>query len=1073
MRLSWNTCIFCLAVFLFSCQPDLPEEVAVAYEKLPEALDFNVHVKPILSDKCYLCHGPDKASQKAGLQLDIAEAAYNELPESPGKFAIKPGSLKKSEVFHRILAEDEEVVMPPSESNLKLSDYEKAVIIKWIEEGAEYKPHWAFIPAEKQNPPETKFADWAKNPIDQFVGKRLEEESLTPATSAPKEILLRRLSLDLTGLPPSIAEIESFKNDDSPEAYEKQVDRLLASKHYGEKMAADWMDLARFADTHGYSVDRYRDMSPWRDWVIKSFNKNMPYDQFITWQLAGDLLPNATKEQRLATGFNRLHPQNMEGGIVEEEFKVEYVLDRVNTAGTAFMGLTLGCARCHDHKYDPISQKEYFEMSSFFNNVNEAGQISWDNALPVPTMLWPTEKQEKLLALLEKNVKEKEQAKEEIAEEESTAFQRWLEAEKYQQLAQSKNLKGMLALFNFDGNSLSNKINPSQQGKMKRQSSNKELPEFTKGAEKEGLLLNGDTWFDCAKIGMFKRSEPFSVGIEVNIPKSVKDGVIFHRGSGAALYNFKGFHLALKDNRMQLLMAHTAPDNAIIEYAEDIPRDEWVQLTVTYDGSSKADGYKLFVNGEEAFTEVVVDNLYKDIVFYEGTLGGIPGIQIGARYRGQGIGGAKVDDITIFDRMLTPLEVLQLAKSSAFNQITEKTKEQLTKQEIEWLFEYYLHQQSAPYNSALQTLEIARTEQAESLNQVQEVMVMKEMPEPRKTYLLERGQYDAHGEEVFPNTPESVLPMPEALPKNRLGFAQWLTHKEHPLTARVAVNRYWQNLFGRGLVNTTEDFGNQGELPSHRELLDWLAVSFRESGWDVKALMKSMVMSATYRQNSKTSKKLRERDPHNILLARGPTVRLSSEMLRDNALSASGLLNRKIGGKSVKPYQPAGLWVMNSSKYVRDTGDKLYRRSLYTFWKRTVPHPTLSTFDQPERSECTVRRQKTNTPLQALVLLNDPAFVEACRVMGETITKHASPEAGIKNIYTKLTAQELKPQELEVLLKLQKAEYEKFKQHPEKSIGWLNTGEYRVNVSLDQALVAANTVVASTILNSDASITKR
>ncbi|GAB5555340.1 MAG: DUF1553 domain-containing protein [Saprospiraceae bacterium] len=1056
---------------LCSCAPELPDDVAEAYKKLPEKLDFNIHVKPILSDKCYLCHGPDKANQKAGLRLDFAESAYSPLPEHPRAVAIQPGKLSKSEVVRRILSEEEAVRMPTPASNLNLTAFEKATIIKWIEDGAEYKPHWAFIKPVRAKVPELT-SKWANNPIDHFVLNKLEQQGFKPSKEANKSLLLRRLSFDLTGLPPSPEEITDFLADDSADAYEKQVDRLLASPYYGEKMATDWLDLARFADTHGYSVDRYRDMSPWRDWVIKAFNDNMPYQQFATWQIAGDLLPNATKEQKLATAFNRIHPQNMEGGIIPEEFRVEYVLDRTNTTGLSLMALTVSCARCHDHKYDPISQKEYYEMSSFYNNVNEAGQISYDNAMPVPNMLWTDEKKDSLLAMLEQLSDKALKNTRKIAKKEEQAFQKWISSETYQSVRPRNSSTDLLAHFTFDDQVLTNKLD-GKKGSMKRSGSNQESPSFSPGKFKEGLLLDGDAWFDCANIGVFNRYQPFSVGLWVNIPETIEEGVILHKGSGAAIYNYKGFHLAIKNNQLELLMAHTTPDNAILEYAQNVPRNEWIHLAITYDGSSTAAGYKLFMNGKELNTRVEVDNLYKDIVFNGNVIGGEPGIQIGARWRGQGIGDARIDEVMIFKRALSALEILQMFDQASFQAFLNTPNTQLTDDQRQELYNYYLVNLSSTYQNALSSLQERRKIYADSVETIPEVMIMKEMAAPRPTYILNRGAYDAKGEQVFPNTPSAVLPWKSEYPKNRLGLAQWIFDKDHPLTARVAVNRYWQNYFGRGLVNTTEDFGNQGELPSHPELLDWLAIQFMESGWDVKALQKIMVMSAAYRQDSYTSPKMRELDPANIFLARGPTQRLSSEMVRDQALFASGLMVTKMGGKSVKPYQPAGLWSMNSSRYKRDSGDDLYRRSLYTFIKRAVPNPTLSTFDQPDRSECTVKRQKTNTPLQALVLLNDPTFVEASRALGVVMSKKETLQEGIIDTYIRLTGKRPTEEELRLFQELHQKEYAKFLEAPEKAKGWLEVGEYRPDSGIDNMLLAANTVVASVIMNSDASITKR
>lgn len=1070
MRLKYLLVIFVFQV-LASCSTTLPEDVAIEYDKLPQALDFNIHVKPILSDKCFLCHGPDKGNQKAGLRLDMAEAAYAELPESPGKKAINPGSLNGSQVFHRIISEDTEVVMPNIKSNLKLTAYEKAVLVKWIEDGAEYKPHWSFTKPERPESPVVVEKEWVKNPIDQFIADKLELNELKPSIEADKELLLRRATFDLTGLPPALENIKEFLADDSEQAYEKQVDKLLETEAYGEKMAMDWMDLSRFADTHGYTVDRYRDMSPWRDWVIKTFNENLPYNEFVLWQIAGDMLPNPSREQVLATAFNRIHPQNMEGGIVPEEFRVEYVLDRVNTAGQAFMALTVGCSKCHDHKYDPISQKEYYEMSSFFNNVSESGQISWDNAMPVPTLLYSTAEQDEVIKFLNDEIASKAEDLSKIEAREEAAFKKWIDSEKYKKDVITKYPKSIVAHFEFEDTTLVNSLNSSEKGRMKRAGSSDENPTFEEGKNAEGLLMDGDAWFDAGGLGAYRDGETFSVSINAKIPKDLKNGVIFHKGDGAALYCLKGYHLAIKDNRLELLMAHTAPGNSIIEITDqDVPREVWTNFTLTYDGTGKASGLRVYQDGVELKTRVKEDNLYKDIHFKREKE---PGVQVGARWRGKGIGGAIVDDLMIFDNELSPIEILQISDHTQFEKIMSKANQDMSSVELKALGRYYLNNHSSAYEKALEKIEMVRKLHADSVESVQEVMVMRESSEPRNTFILQRGVYDAYGEEVFPNTPETILPMPDDLPKTRLGFAQWLTHPDHPLTARVTVNRYWQNYFGRGIVRTTEDFGNQGELPSHPELLDWLAVEFMESGWDVKALQKLIVMSATYRQSSRASKELLEIDNENILLARGPTVRLTAEMIRDNALMASGLLNTEIGGESVKPYQPTGLWKVNNSKYERDTLEDLYRRSMYTIWKRSIPHPTLATFDAPERSECTVRRQKTNTPLQALVLLNDPTYVEASKVIGENMTKSESIEKGISEAFIKLTGRKPKKPELDILLELQQKELEKFEKNDKKEEGWLNSGDYITDKSIDANLLAANAVVASAIMNSDASITKR
>lgn len=1068
-----NTYIILGLLVMSSCgRTNLPEWVEAEYIKLSEDIDFNRDIKPILSDKCYLCHGPDENKIAAGLQLHLPELAYAELPESPGKYAIKPGNLNKSELFHRIISEDPNYLMPNPESHLTLTNYEKAVLIKWIEDGAQYKDHWAFVKPETYSPPETTFESHINNPIDNFILSKLEEKALKPASAADKETLLRRVSFDLTGLPPTVDAINAFLADTTSTAFEKQVDKLLDSPHYGEHMALHWMDLSRFADTHGYSVDRYRDMSPWRDWVIDAFNRNMAYDEFVTWQLAGDLLENPTREMKLATAFNRIHPQNMEGGIVNEEFLVEYAVDRVSTVSSAFMGLTVACARCHDHKFDPISQKNFYELTSYFNNINEIGQISFNNAMPVPTLLLTTKEEDQMMTYMNRLMKDSEEKIKTIRKTvEVSDFETWVQQGRYKQILKTPPGNNMVAHFNLDDKRLRNRISPFQKGTMKRESTEGQKMELVQGKYKKGVRFNGDTWLDLKRTAVFGRSDAFSISFWANIPSDIENGNIFHKGIGAILYGWRGYHLKIVNNKLELMMAHTAPDNAIIKVSEsNFPRDQWIHMSVTYDGSSRASGYTLYINGKNVETKVKTDNLYKDILFRNGSE---PGLQFGARLRGKGIKGAVVDDIKVYNRVLSDLEILKLSESETHKTLLSKVPAELTETEKRQLKQYYLQVVSKKANTELKRLASLRKAYAESVESIKEVMVMKETPEPEQAYLLERGVYDAKGEKVFPNTPEKVLPMPQDYETNRLGFSKWLFHEDHPLTARVAVNRTWQQFFGRGLVKTSEDFGNQGEMPSHPKLLDWLALEFRNSGWDMKALQKMIVLSNTYQQSSAASDDTLEKDSENKFLSRGPSKRLSGEMLRDNALLASGLLTKNIGGESVKPYQPEGLWKVNGISYQEDQGEKRYRRSLYTIWKRSVPHPTLATFDAPDRSACTIRRQETNTPLQALVILNDPTYIEAARVFGKSMLSFEDHKEAISDTFRKLTGRTITPDELKLLLELRDETYKDFKENLSKTKGWLNTGAFRVALNDDKAMVAANAVVASTIMNSDATITKR
>ena len=1052
-----------LAPLLFwvtACGPDLPEGVATAYDQLPDGLDYNLHVKPVLADKCFACHGPDAAKRAAGLRLDV------------------PGFVDGPEITARVLSDDPDYVMPEASAKIPLTDREKAIIVKWIEEGAVYADHWAFRPPERPAPPTVAEAEWGQHPIDRFVRRKQVEHGFGFAAEASRELLLRRVSFDLTGLPPTPADIADFVSDARDDAYERRVDALLASSAYGERMASQWLDLARFADTHGYTVDRYRDMSPWRDWVIGALNDNLPYDEFVTWQLAGDLLPDATRDQRLATGFNRLHPQNMEGGIIEEEFRSAYVADRTDVLGAGLLGLTLACAKCHDHKYDPITQRNYYELYSFFNNVEEAGLIAWNNATPSPKLDLPTARQDSIIDYLRQLERAQQRSLARLDETQGDAAEAWIAAGDYRR--QLPAVRGLRARFALDDARLLNAARPRERGAMKRMFSTDEQPTFTSGRTGRALRLDGDAWLDVRPVGTYSRTEAFSVALWVKLPRALRTGVIFHKGEGTRLYAERGYHLRLDTTGLEIMLAHVNPGNAIVEIAPvAVPRERWVHLGLTYDGSSRAAGLRLYLDGREVATAVRTDDLTRDILFNTANPAsrtGVsePGLQIGGRWRGKGIGGAAVDEVAVYDRALTDLEMLRLGNEDEFERLRASAPERLEPDQRRLLRQYYLSERVPARAAGLRRLANVRRRMADSTELVQEVMVMREMAEPRPTHVLERGQYDAAGALVETRVPDWLPPLPAGAPANRLGLARWLFDPAHPLTARVAVNRYWQQLFGRGLVGTTTDFGNQGELPTHPELLDWLAREYVDLGWDTKALLKTIVMSRTYRMSSvPPSEAQRLADVDNLWLARGPAGRLPAEMIRDNALAAAGLLDPRIGGRSVKPYQPEGLWRMNNAVYEQDSGGDLYRRSLYVFWKRTVPHPTLATFDQPNRNECTVGRQETNTPLQALVLMNDPAFVEAARVLGTQITAATDRASALRDVFTHLCGRPPTEEELSVLQQVRRNELGVFTDHPAKATGWLTAGHTRPPAHLDPAAVAADAVLASVILNSDAAITKR
>jgi hypothetical protein len=1049
--------IACIFVFIKCSSVNKPEAIAKLEKSLPAVIDYNLHVKPILSDKCFLCHGPDKNNgQKAGLNLSNSEGARALLKD--GNHAIVAGNLSKSELYSRIITTDEDLMMPTKASNRVLTDYEKAILTKWIEQGAVYKPHWAFIVPVKNDLPVVKDKSWPKNGIDNFVLHKLEENELKPAPVADKETLLRRVTLDLTGLPPTIEETDAFLADSSPDAYEKVVDRLLKTQQYGEKMAVDWLDVSRYADTHGYTVDRYRPMWPWRDWVIKAFNQNMPFDKFVTWQLAGDLLPSATREQKLATAFNRNHAQNMEGGIINEEFRSEYVVDRTSTLGTAFLGLTVGCARCHDHKFDPVSQKDFYSLYSFFNNVDEAGQISFDNATPGPSMMLTDSKQDSILAYLNKKEKDITDQQKAIVEKEKPAFEQWKEKNNH---TVSFDLKrGLQAHYTFDQlikGSFVNETNSAIKGEVAD-------PVLVPGKFGNAFKSNGDDILKLGKVGIFNRFQPFSIALWINIPKDVNKGVIFHKGDGDITYAFHGYYLNLRDGKAEFQMAHTWPYNEFLKITDQaLPKEKWIQLTLTYSGSGKAEGVKLFVDGKEAAMTTEKDNLYKDIVWDRKDQ---PGLQIGADWRGTGFKNGLVDELFVYDRELNPAEIPLLAQENKSIPPTAIADNNLS--------QYYFANISAAWQLQQKELQQTRQERNKETEPIEEIMIMEEMKEKRKAHILLRGAYDAPGAEVHPDVPNSILPYPANLRKDRLGLAEWLMDPKNPLTARVVVNRYWQTYFGEGIQKNADNFGNQGGVPSDIELLDWLAVTFRESGWDIRAMQKLIVLSATYRQSSQASAEAKQKDPYNLLHSRGPSFRLTAEMVRDGALKASNLLSYTIGGPSVKPYQPEGLWAVNSETYKQDSGANLYRRSMYTFWRRTNPPPSMSTFDAPYRASCIVQRQKTSTPLQALVLLNDPQFTEAAKVLFYNASrKYANINEQIVYCYRSLTGRRPAQKETDILLKLYTAQLDKFKTDPGKTKGWLNAGEYKITGKTDLKQIAAGTVMTSAIMNSDAFVTKR
>lgn len=1051
-----------IVIYISGCSYDLPDDVYLAYAKVPSRVSYNYDVKPILSDKCFACHGPDIANRKGDLRLDIPEEAFRALGETGDHHAILPGKISESMAVKRILTDEPSLLMPPLDSHLKLTAEDKAIIIKWIEQGANYEKHWSFVPVkENMEPPAVQHSDWVRSPIDQYVLSNLESKGISPASHATRESLIRRASFDLRGLPPTISEINEFVNDSSSNAYEKVVDRFLASDAYGERMTAEWLDVARYADSDGYLDDKHRDFSPWRDWVIKAFNENMSYEQFVTWQIAGDLVDNRTIESVLATAFNRLHRKNSEAGIVFEEFRTEYVADRTLTLGKAFMGLTVECARCHDHKYDPISQKDYYSMFAFFNSTNEIGTAVYGpDQTPGPALLLTTPQKDSIITFIESL----------IASTETTM------REKHSKAAvnvDDKSIEGLLAnisqhqVAHYSFDQMTKKsdekyLSPERHGRQKPMEIKE--PKVKAGVSGNALFLNEFTTVKFPeKFGWHQHTEPFSFSLSI-YPDTIYHDVNLLLHCEDKRLGLKGYSLFLQENKLQFNMAHSWPQNAIqVVTTEPVAIQQWSEVTVTYDGSGLAEGLQIYKNGIRQDREVLGERVYKSILHeYDIHTYGFNGLQLGLR------GGMKtfidggLDELKWYDKELSEWEVI------AIHSVDQATQWLSTKPDV--IARHAVHQRRI--NDPLFVENMMWRDSLNSvMDDIPEIMVMGDIKVPRKTYVLDRGMYDAPTTEVQPDVPDAVLPFDEELPRNRLGLAKWLFDDKNPLTARVFVNRVWAMHFGQGIVRTPDDFGAQGDLPINPGLLDYLSRFFMDQGWDIKALHKEIMMSSTYRQSSVIQPELLAQDPDNTLLARGSRFRLSAEMIRDNALSASGLLVDQLGGQSVYPYQPDGLWDEISNKhwrykYLQEPGDGLYRRSIYTIWKRTSPPPAMLIFDAPDRSVCTVSRKPTSTPLQALVLLNDPQMIEAARAMAEHIKK--SEEDSLRQLriaFKTLLGRE--PDETESVLLSSYYEHQKsmYSERLADAVAFLNTGESERDTSLDPAETAALAFVINGLMN--------
>ena len=1017
-------------------------------------LDYGRDIRPILSENCFHCHGQDSQKRMANLRLDTFAGAT---ASHGSAVALVPGQPDSSALYQRITSDQKARRMPPASSNRSLTPAQIATLKRWIEEGGAYSQHWAFVPPVRPAVPKTS------EPIKFLVSQRLATDGLKLSPPAAPIAWLRRVSLDLTGLPPTLTELDSFTAHvkRQPEAaYRAAVDRLLASPRYGERMAMDWLDVARYADTHGFNNDSARSMWRWRDWVIAGFNQNLRYDRFITEQLAGDLLPHPTLDSRIATGFGRNHVINSEGGIIDEEYRVEYVADRVRTLGMAWLGITLECARCHDHKYDPITQRDHYRFYAFFNNVPEVGEDG-RVANAAPLMPAPTVAQQAQLRQLEAAI---------------AKFTHQAEA-RYKSY-RGPQLKATALQPIPSGAAL--ELNCDTAG------------EFTLADGISGQGCQGsDAKPLAAAVPLSKRTAlTFSTWLrpEASDADAPLLSAIDYSRNPASVGYASGIEFRLAGGELEFRSGQRFPSYSIRVRSEGahLTAGQWRHVALIYEGAAgkkamraEANWVRIFVDGRELPIRILNDGCSlpdekTDKPSPTRFRVGWDNYPKGGRYNG------RFDELAIYTRALSDAELTNLFTSRALPYANRQAPASPT--EAAWLRDAFLRQHDTKFAAADRELTAARTEWLAVRREVPTVMVMEELAPPRETHLLKRGAYDLPGEIVQPAVPEQLLgAWPPGAPKNRLGLAQWLTKPDHPLTARVVVNRFWQQLFGQGLVKTSENFGVQGDSPSHPELLDWLAREFIDSGWDVKALVKRIVLSAVYRQDSAASPELVARDPENRLLARGPRFRLPAEIIRDQALQISGLLTEQLGGPSVYPYQPAGLYKgivvaadYPGTVYTESQGPDLYRRSLYTFWKRTVPHPTMTVFDAPDREFCIVRRSNTNTPLQALTLLNDPIFVEAARKLAERaiLQGGVTPEGRLAYAFRLATGRAPDAQETAILLQTLAKMRNVYEADEKAARDLLSVGASPKNPAIPVRELAAYTAVTNLILNLDEAITK-
>jgi hypothetical protein len=1025
-----------------------------------EGPSYNQDIRPILVENCFGCHGADSAHRAADLRLDVRDDAIE-------YGAIVPGDPDSSPVLDRIFSDDPDEIMPPPHAKKTLSAEQKDLLKRWIAAGAEYEPHWSFIPPARPQAPSVKDEKWVRTPLDRFILARLEAEGLAPAPEADRRTLARRVALDLTGLPPEPAVVEAFVADPHPDAYERLVDALLASLEWGEHRGRHWLDYARYADTHGIHFDNFREMWTYRQWVINAFNRNLPFDQFTILQLAGDLVehdaaratPHEMLDARIASGFNRCNMTTNEGGVIPEEYAVLYARDRTETTAAVWMGLTAGCAVCHNHKFDPLSQKEFYELAAFFNNTTQNPMDGNVHNTP-PVLPVPAVADGERWAAMEVELAAARRRLETAKQEGQRAFADWIASLTPQAAAATAPQETpLLAMPLAEGEGSSTSIR--QGGKdvgVPLTFANRSA--WTDGPDGRRAILLDGVVAELPAAGDFEFDQPFTIAFQTKVRLSTPiSGIVARCTSGTAR---QGWSVYVDKDQIWLEMAHA--DNAsLLRAASDVPLppDRWTRVVITYDGLGKAGGVQVHYDGKPVKMRVSRDTLAGKSI-----RGQMP-LTIGGRTGGDlRADSLPLADLVIWGRSLAGVEIERLALEPQFAAVL-----QLPAQER--IFSWWARDRHPPSKDAAGAVAALEDQLAAITKRGTIAHVMHEKDEMAKAYVLNRGEYDKRGDEVRPGTPDILPPFPADLPKNRLGLAKWLLLQEHPLTTRVTVNRFWQEVFGTGLVRSSGDFGITGELPSHPELLDWLAVEFRESGWDVKKLFRLMVTSAAYRQSAAAAPEKVAKDRDNRLLSRGPRFRLDAETIRDQALAVSGLLVKQIGGPSVKPYQPEGVWEAvamigsNTRDYKQDKGANLYRRSMYWFWKRSAPPASMEIFNAPSRESCTVKRERTNTPLQALVTLNDPQFVEAARVLADRVLELGDDDdARIDVLARRVLARPLANAEMAVIKESLTGLKEWYRDHPEDAQQLVAVGESQPRAA-DPATLAAWTMLANEVMNLD------